>query len=102
MSATEIIKELHRLSEAERRTVLNKLRELVAQDERSCSSDAAAQQHMTESDRMKEETGAYPAVDLHARGIGKPQAADLSARLKTFAEDWNRPEASIYDENSTR
>lgn len=36
-------------------------------------------------------------VDLRARGIGEAQAADLRARLKTMAEDWNRPEMDIYD-----
>lgn len=41
-------------------------------------------------------------VNLAERGIQPEQAADLRARLKTFAEDWNRPEASIYDENPPR
>ena len=41
-------------------------------------------------------------IDLRARGIDEIQAADLRARLKTFAEDWNRPEADIYDENPPR
>lgn len=41
-------------------------------------------------------------IDLMARGIDETQAQDLRARLKTFAEDWNRPEADIYDENPTR
>jgi len=41
-------------------------------------------------------------TDLSARGIDEPQAADLRARLKTFAEDWERPEADIYDENPPR
>jgi hypothetical protein len=40
--------------------------------------------------------------DLRACGIDENQAADLRARLKTFAEDWNRPEADIYDENPPR
>jgi hypothetical protein len=38
-------------------------------------------------------------IDLSARGIDETQAADLRARLRTFAEDWDRPEADIYDEN---
>jgi len=42
------------------------------------------------------------SVDLRARGIDEAQAADLRARLKTFAEDWERPEAAIYDENPPR
>jgi len=42
------------------------------------------------------------AVELHDRGIDKAQAADLRSRLNTFAEDWDRPEASIYDEDQTR
>lgn len=36
-------------------------------------------------------------VDLRARGIGEAQAADLRARLRPFAEDWDRPEMSVYD-----
>jgi len=41
-------------------------------------------------------------VDLGARGINEIQAADLRARLKTFVDDWNRPEADIYDEDPAR
>lgn len=41
-------------------------------------------------------------VDLSSRGISENQAADLRARLKTFAEDWERPEASVYDEDRPR
>jgi hypothetical protein len=37
------------------------------------------------------------SVRLGERGINKTRAADLRARLQTFAEDWDRPEASIYD-----
>lgn len=36
-------------------------------------------------------------IDLRARGIDEAQAADLRARLATFAEDWDSPEMSIYD-----
>lgn len=36
-------------------------------------------------------------ADLESRGIGKAQAADLRARLRTFAEDWERPEMNVYD-----
>jgi hypothetical protein len=42
------------------------------------------------------------AIDLNARGINQTQAAELRARLKTFAEDWDRPEAAIYDEDPPR
>ena len=41
-------------------------------------------------------------IDLTARGIDETLAEDLIARLKTFAEDWNRPEADIYDEDPPR
>ena len=37
------------------------------------------------------------SVDLQKRGIDKAQAADLRERLATFAEDWESPEMSIYD-----
>ncbi len=41
-------------------------------------------------------------IDLQARGIDAAQTADLRARLQTFAEDWDRPEAAIYDEDPAR
>ncbi len=41
-------------------------------------------------------------VDLRARGIEEPQAAELRARLKTFAGDWELPEADIYDKDPAR
>jgi hypothetical protein len=41
-------------------------------------------------------------VDLRARGIDEAHAAELRARLKTFAEDWERPEADIYDKDPAR
>lgn len=75
MNAAEIIAELPKLSSAERLAVQKKLTELSAKNS---------------------------AITLHDRGIGEVQAADLRARLKTFAEDWDRPEASIYDEDSPR
>ena len=37
------------------------------------------------------------AVDLGEHGIDKTQAAELRARLTCFAEDWESPEMSIYD-----
>ena len=42
----------------------------------------------------------HPAepVDLADRGIEESQAADLRRRLSRFAEDWDRPEMSVYDE----
>jgi hypothetical protein len=75
MSASEIIAELPKLNSAERLAVQKKLAEIAS-----------------------ENTG----IALHDRGIGEVQAADLRSRLKTFAEDWERPEAAIYDENPAR
>jgi len=37
------------------------------------------------------------SVDLKARGLDERQAADLRARLATFAPDWESPEMSAYD-----
>ena len=37
------------------------------------------------------------SVDLAERGIDAVQAADLRHRLKSFAEDWDRPEMDVYD-----
>jgi len=36
-------------------------------------------------------------IDLRTRGMNEKQAAELRARLATFAEDWDSPEMSIYD-----
>ena len=41
--------------------------------------------------------GHSPVVDLAERCISRERAADLRARLKTFASDWNRPEMDAYD-----
>ena len=102
MSASEIIKELPKLSEAERRAVLKKLRELAVQDEDARLCDQAATEEAVKLDRLEEATADYRAVDLRSRGISEAQASDLRARLRTFAEDWDRPEAAIYDEDSAR
>ena len=75
MSAAQIIDELPKLTAAELQAVRRKLAEIAAENS---------------------------AVALHDRGIDEVQAADLRSRLKTFAEDWERPEASIYDENPAR
>ncbi len=40
-------------------------------------------------------------VDLRTRGIDEAQAAELRARLAMFAEDWDSPEMSIYDDYDT-
>lgn len=37
------------------------------------------------------------SIDLQKRGIDRARAADLRERLATFAEDWESPEMSIYD-----
>lgn len=37
------------------------------------------------------------AIELNTRGINEEQAAELRAQLGTFAEDWDSPEMSIYD-----
>jgi uncharacterized protein (DUF3084 family) len=75
VSVAQIINELPKLTAAELQAVRRKLAEIS--DENS-------------------------AVALHDRGIDAAQAADLRSRLKTFAEDWERPEAAIYDEDPAR
>ena len=102
MSAAEIIKELPKLTEAERRAVLNRLRELAQQDEDIRVCNAAADEQAAPLDRMEDQAVAYHTVDLRSRGISEAQAGDLRARLKTFAEDWERTEASVYDKDPAR
>ena len=38
------------------------------------------------------------SIDLRAHDIDETQAAELRARLATFAEDWDSPEMDIYDD----
>jgi hypothetical protein len=38
------------------------------------------------------------SVDLQARGIDPTQAAEIRSRLASFAEDWDSPEMSVYDD----
>lgn len=40
-------------------------------------------------------------VDLRERGIDQAKAADLRAQLASFAEDWDSPEMSVYDNYDT-
>jgi uncharacterized UPF0146 family protein len=37
-------------------------------------------------------------IDLAAQGIDPEQAEILRTNLATFADDWNSPEMSIYDD----
>lgn len=37
------------------------------------------------------------SYDLRELGIDEAQAADLRARLRAFAEDWESPDMDIYD-----
>jgi hypothetical protein len=42
------------------------------------------------------------SIDLAERGIDSRQAADLRQRLATFADDWDRPEMGVYDDEESR
>ena len=36
-------------------------------------------------------------IDLRARGINEDEASVLRAQLAAFAEEWDSPEMSVYD-----
>ena len=36
-------------------------------------------------------------IDLREHGINEAQATNLRTRFPTFAEDWESPEMSVYD-----
>ena len=74
MSRAEIISEIPKLSHADRREIMRRILEVEGKN----------------------------GVDLRARGVDENHAAELRARLKTFAEDWERPEADIYDQDPAR
>ncbi len=39
-----------------------------------------------------------PSIDLHERGIDKKQVQLLREQLSAFADDWDSPEMSVYDD----
>jgi hypothetical protein len=39
--------------------------------------------------------------DLRSRGIDADRAAELRARLRSFAEEWESPEMDVYDDYDT-
>lgn len=39
-----------------------------------------------------------PSADLRTRGMEAGEAAELRRRLLPFADEWNSPEMSIYDD----
>ena len=41
--------------------------------------------------------GTVGTIDLRERGIDEAQAAEMRARLASFAEDWESPEMNVYD-----
>ena len=80
--------------------MLDKLRELAVPDEDVRLCEQAADEQAAELDRLEEPAADYRAVDLRSRGISEAQARDLRARLKTFAEDWDRLESPNYEGHS--
>lgn len=46
---------------------------------------------------MSEQNDRHGRINLEALGIDRTQAAELRARLISFAEDWERPEIDVYD-----
>ncbi|MCY3721753.1 MAG: hypothetical protein OXG97_05995 [Candidatus Poribacteria bacterium] len=42
-------------------------------------------------------TFAARSIDLRERGIDETQAAEMRARLASFAEDWESPEMDVYE-----
>jgi hypothetical protein len=42
------------------------------------------------------------SFDLPSRGINQEQAANLRARLQSFAQDWERPDMEAYNVNEPK
>ena len=89
MSANEIEAVLPSLSEPQRRRALE------------IKGAIEALQAELEKIISKPESKAI-GINLRERGISEEHAAEIRARLKSFAEDWDRPEAAVYDEAPTR
>jgi hypothetical protein len=52
---------------------------------------------MSESSPQGSDIPQSSYIDLREHGIDEAQAAELRARLATFAEDWDSPEIAIYE-----
>jgi hypothetical protein len=89
MKTTETVGAIKSLNEEQRQRV----RQLEAQIE---TMEAELNAILGES------AGKKAMVDLPSRSIDETQATDLRARLKTFSEDWDRPENDVYDQSPAR
>jgi hypothetical protein len=69
MSTAEILNELAKMTPAERREIAQRLAEM--------------------------EGG---TIDLRSHGIDAAEAGELRGRLASFAEDWDSPEMSAYND----
>ncbi len=54
--------------------------------------------HTAESKVLVTFLPAHSPVNFSQRGIDAAQSTDLRARLRPFAEDWDRPDMDVYDE----
>jgi hypothetical protein len=54
--------------------------------------------HVPEETRVLVTFVTPEGIGLESQGIRREQAADLRARLSAFAEDWESPEMSLYDD----
>jgi hypothetical protein len=82
MSATEILNELPKLTEAVRRAVRQKLAELAAENEDNALCDQTAQIEFSELDKQEDD--------------------DRRARLKTFFAEWDATHSVTVGEKPTR
>ncbi len=89
MSNADLLKQLPRLNQADR--------------ERALKISARIDALEAELNALLQAPGtSTTGLELRDRGIDEDHARELRARLKTFAEDWDRPEAAIYDEDPAR
>jgi hypothetical protein len=76
----------------------------LSEEQRQRALQLAAQIETMEAELeaiLREPESQQAVVDLRSRNIDETQAAGLRARLKTFAEDWERPETAIYNQTET-
>ncbi len=58
-------------------------------------------QQVTENTRVIVTFHGPGEIDLAAYGIGREEAAEMRARMQTFAEDWESEEMKLYDDYDT-
>jgi hypothetical protein len=81
---------------------MNAISDQIEPDIAETIASEARAHGMSVNEYLKNLPARLNGVDLRLRDMEEVHVSNLRARLRTFAEDWDRPEADIYDEDPPR